>query len=99
MPDLEVSLEVSLQLYVLEFIGIVYLEELQLGSLLKLDLVILGPVIWESLYMLYVERRVSLVLRWDLSRLSVRFCVFVVRKLVASGRSERYFGDSIGVSI
>ena len=41
--------------------------------------------------MLRVERRVSLVFRWDLSRLGVRPRVFIVRKFVVSGRNEGRF--------
>jgi hypothetical protein len=91
MPYLEVSLKISLQLYVLEFVSIVYLEELQLGSLLKFNLIVLRSVIWESLYMFYVKRRVSLILSRDLSRLVVRLRILVVYELVVFSYNEGRF--------
>ena len=104
MPYLEVSLKISLQLYVLEFVSIVYLEELQLGPILEFDLVVLWSIVWESLRIFYVERRVSSVLRRDLSCLSVRLRILIVRELIVSscdeGRFER--GDpfyELGFSI
>ncbi len=45
MPYLEVSLKIPLQLYILEFVGVVHLEELQLGAFLKLDYVIPKSVV------------------------------------------------------
>jgi len=56
MPDLEIRLKISLQLYVLKLVSIVYLKELQLGSLLKFDLMVLRPIVWESLHIFYVKR-------------------------------------------
>jgi hypothetical protein len=91
MPYLEVRLKISLQLYVLKLVSIVYLEELQLGPLLEFNLVIPRSVIWESLYMFSIERQVSLVLRRDLSRLIVRLRILVVYELVVSGRNEGRF--------
>ncbi len=45
MPYLEVSLKIPLQLYVLKFVRIVHLEELQLGAFLEFDRVILRPMV------------------------------------------------------
>ena len=45
--------------------------------------------------MFYIERRVSLVLYWDLPYPSVRLRVFIVRELVVSGRNEGRFEYSI----
>jgi hypothetical protein len=41
--------------------------------------------------MFYIERRVSLVFRWNLSRFIVRLRILVVRELVVSGRNEGCF--------
>ncbi len=45
MPYLKVSLKIPLQLYVLKFIRVVHLEELQLGAFLELDRVVLRSVV------------------------------------------------------
>ena len=47
---------------------------------------ILRSVVWQPFYMLGVERRVSLVLRRDLSRFVVPLRTLVVREL-AAGRN------------
>ena len=52
---------------------------------------ILRSIVWESLYIFYVERRVSLVLCRDLSRLVVYLRILVVYELVVSGRDEGRF--------
>jgi len=44
--------------------------------------------------MFYVERRVSLVLRRDLSRLSVRLRILVVYELIIPGRNKGRFEHS-----
>ena len=45
MPYLKVSLKIPLQLYILEFVSIVHLKELQLGAFLKLNYVILRSIV------------------------------------------------------
>ncbi len=45
MPYFKVSFKIPLQLYILEFVSIVHLEELQLGAFLKLNYVILKSVV------------------------------------------------------
>jgi len=44
--------------------------------------------------MFYMERRVSSVLYRDLSRLSVRLYILIVRELIVSGRNEGRFERS-----
>ncbi len=45
MLYLKVSLKIPLQLYILEFVSVVYLEELQLGAFLELDYMILRSIV------------------------------------------------------
>ena len=56
MPYLEVSLKIPLQLYILEFVSVVHLKELQLDAFLKLDCVIPRSIVWQPLYIFSVER-------------------------------------------
>ena len=56
MPYLEVGLKIPLQLYILEFVSMVHLKELQLGAFLELDYVILRSMVWQPLHMFGVER-------------------------------------------
>ena len=45
MLYLKVGFKIPLQLYILEFVSIVYFKELQLSAFLKLDYVILRSVV------------------------------------------------------
>ena len=91
MPYPEIALEIALQLLVLKFVGVIDLEELQLGAFLEFDFVVLRSVVWQPFYVFGVERRVPLVFCRDFPRFVVPLRALVVREL-AAGRDFGHFG-------